>query len=79
MSKLEIIGGAMVTLCNTDAICPSCDNIHPEESYSKKLQKAKEGYIYKICNRCKEVMGITIDIRSDIKTWLKSEEKKWKN
>jgi len=76
MSRLEIIGGAMVTVCNTDAVCPSCNNIHPEESYWKRLQKSKKGFIYKTCNRCKGVMGITTDIKCDVQTWLKSEEKK---
>lgn len=72
------IPNGFISMCNTDFNCPSCKQIHSEEDYYKQLIKSKHGVIHKKCKSCKTWLGITFDIRGDIRVWLKQSELKLK-
>lgn len=74
MPTTVIINNAIVTLCNTDLVCPACQYVHNEDFWYPTLYKSKSIVIYKKCKGCKKHLGITTDIRGDVVTWLKSEE-----
>jgi len=68
----------IVCLCQTDFNCPKCGKLHTEDDYYKQLDKSKHGLIYKKCKGCGVKLGITSDIKGDIRVWLKEEETKLK-
>jgi hypothetical protein len=74
------IGESVGILCmsDTDFKCPVCGCLHTEDDYYARLDKSKNGLIYKHCKGCKRMLGITTDIRGDIRVWEKSEEKSLK-
>ena len=78
MTKCIQIDNAIITLCETDFKCPKCDYVYHEEDYYSQLDKSKRGLIYKHCKGCKTKIGITTDIRGDVRVWLKNEEAKLK-
>jgi len=71
------IGESSGILCmsETDFKCPKCGCPYHEEDYYSQLYKSKRGLIYKSCKGCKTKLGITTDIRGDVRVWLKEEEK----
>lgn len=77
MTKCIQIDNAIITLCETDFKCPRCGYVYHEEDYYSQLDKSKRGLIYKHCKGCKVLLGITTDIRGDVRAWLKSEESKF--
>lgn len=70
------VPNGILSMVDVDFICPACDCEHTEADYYNKLVKSKYGLIYKQCKSCKVKLGITTDIRGDIRVWLKSEERK---
>ena len=70
------VGDDIGILCMsiTDFKCPKCGCLHTEDDYMKRLDKSEHGLIYRHCKGCKSIIGITFDIRSDVRVWLKSEE-----
>ena len=62
----------------TNFKCPKCDYSYTAADYYSRLEKSKTGLIYRHCKGCKVVLGITTDIRGDVRTWLKSEERNYK-
>lgn len=76
MSKTIFFGGALVTIAETDFICPACTCPHTESDYYDQLYKSKKGLIYKACKGCKTKLGITYAMNGDTVVWIKSEEKK---
>jgi len=67
-------GYGFLCLSETDFNCPVCGYKYTEDDYYKQLNKSEYGIIYKKCKGCKTKLGITTDIRGDIRVWLKSEE-----
>ena len=68
------VPNGIASLVRVDFKCPKCECPHSEEDYSYRLYKSKHGLIYKQCKGCKTKLGITTDIRGDIRVWLKEEE-----
>ena len=63
-------------MCDVDFKCPKCECPHSEEDYYDRLYKSKHGLIYKQCKGCKTKLGITTDLRGDVRVWLKEDERK---
>ena len=78
MTKCIKVPNGIITLCETDFKCPRCGYVYHEEDYYSQLDKSKRGLIYKHCKGCKTLIGITTDIRGDVRVWLKSEERNFK-
>lgn len=76
MAKTIRIPDGFITLVDVDFRCPSCNQEHNEDDYYKKLSESSNGHIYKKCKGCKETIGITTDMKGDVKVWLKSQEDK---
>lgn len=74
MGKTIIIPNGILSICNTDFKCPKCKCLHKEADWYPKYYKSKNGLIYKSCKGCKTKLGITTDIRGDVRVWLKEEE-----
>ena len=74
-SSIRVPNG-ILSLVETDFNCPKCECLHLEEDYSKQMEKSNTGVVYKICKGCKSKIGIAIDMRGDVKVWLKTYEKK---
>lgn len=72
------IGESFGYLCvvETEFKCPKCECPHTEDDYYRQLSKSKRGLIYKKCKGCGTKLGITSDIRGDIRVWLKEEDHK---
>lgn len=70
------IHNGILSLVEADFKCPVCGCAHDEDDYFKRMQRSKYGLIYRKCKGCKTMLGITTDMRGDVKVWLKSEEKK---
>lgn len=68
------IPNGILSMSYTDFKCPSCNYLHGEEDYFDRMIKSKHGLIYKRCKGCKTTLGITTDMRGDVRVWLKSEE-----
>ena len=68
------IKDGIICTCETDFICPNCGKLYHEEDYYSQLNKSKKGLIYKKC-ACGIRIGITSDIRGDIRAWDKRTEK----
>ena len=62
-------------MVDVDFKCPKCECPHSEEDYYDRLYKSKHGLIYKQCKGCKTKLGITTDIRGDVRVWLKEDER----
>lgn len=69
-------GPAIICMAKTDFTCPACDYQHIEADYYSKLDKSKTGLIRMRCKGCKEWLGITADMKGDIRVWMKSDEKR---
>lgn len=78
MAKTIRIPNGFATIIDVDFKCPKCECYHDESDYSQKLYKSEKGLIYKNCKGCKTKLGITTDIRGDVRVWIKSEEIKIK-
>jgi hypothetical protein len=74
MAKSIRIPNGILTVVDADFKCPKCECPHEEKDYYPKLSKSKNSFIYKKCIGCKTMLGITPDIRGDIRVWIKSEE-----
>lgn len=72
------IPNGILSMCNVDFKCPKCECPHTESDYYNRLYNSKKGLIYKQCNGCKTKLGITTDIRGDVRVWLKESESKIK-
>lgn len=70
------IGNALLSCVDVDFKCPACEGVHTEEDWLPRVLKSKYGLIYRQCKHCKVKLGITTDIRGDVRVWLKSEEQK---
>lgn len=66
----------ILSLVDTDFQCPDCGQVHSEDDYFARMQKSKYGLIYCKCKQCRVMLGVTTDMRGDVKVWIKSEEKK---
>lgn len=69
------LNGAIISMCNTDVVCPNCQTVKDCSSLTEAINKSKEGVIYKKCSTCKKVLGITADMQGDNVCWLKQNEK----
>lgn len=61
----------ILCMSETDFKCPKCECVHTEDDYYARLDKSKHGLIYKRCKGCKTLLGITTDIRGDVRVWEK--------
>lgn len=66
----------ILTIVEVDFSCPNCEYLHSEKDYYNRLYNSKHGVIYKRCKGCKTKLGITTDIRGDVRVWLKENENK---
>ncbi len=66
-----------LSLIETEFNCPKCQCLHEEQDYMNRLSKSK-GMIYKSCKGCKNKIGITTDIKGNVKVWLKEDESKYR-
>lgn len=73
MGRTIIIPNGLLSMSDMDFKCPKCECAHSEEDYYPQLEKSKRTYIYKKCKGCGTKLGITADIRGDVKVWLKEE------
>ena len=76
MSNTKIFAGAIVTFFETDFKCPKCDCPHSENDWLPRYENSKKGLIYRSCKGCKTKLGITTDIKGDVRVWLKEDETK---
>lgn len=74
MGKTVITQNAIISMVDVDFNCPKCECPHTEEDYYSRLYKSKNGLIYKACKGCKTKLGITTDIRGDVRVWLRDDE-----
>lgn len=74
MSQSIRIPNGIITFVSVDFNCPKCDCPHSENDYYAQLYKSKRHFIYKQCKGCKTKLGITTDIRGDVRVWLKEDE-----
>lgn len=65
----------IVSMVDVDFQCPKCSCPHGEDDWYERYAKSKTGFIYKQCKGCKTKLGITTDIRGDVRVWLKEDEK----
>ena len=79
MTYLIKIPNGIISIVNTGFKCPKCECQHSEEDYYDRLNKSKNSLIYKQCKGCKTKLGITTDIRGDVRVWLKENEYKINN
>lgn len=70
------IHNGILSICDIDFNCPACGYPHQESDYLASLTKSKYGLCYRKCKGCKTLLGVTFDMRGDVKVSLKSEEKK---
>lgn len=68
------MAGALIHCVDANFKCPKCECEHEEEDYFEQIQKSKHGLIYKKCKGCKTKLGITYDIKGDVRVWLKEDE-----
>lgn len=66
-----------LSLVKTQFDCPECGKTYQEGDYVDRLQKSKEGLIYKQCTACGIKMGITTNMKGDVVVWDKEVEKDW--
>jgi len=69
------IPNGIISMADADFRCPKCTCPHSECDYYEQLYKSKHGLIYKKCRGCKTSLGITTDIKGDVKVWLKEDER----
>ena len=74
MTQSIRIPNGILTLVEDEFNCPNCQQHHTEADYINKLNLSRNGLIYIKCKKCDTQIGITADIKGDIKVWLKSEE-----
>ena len=74
MSKSIRVPNGIISLIETEFNCPQCTCFHNENFYSEKMSKSENGIIYKNCKGCKIRLGITFDLRGDVRVWLKKDE-----
>ena len=79
MAQSFRIPNGIVTIADVDFKCSKCEYPHTEEDYYNKLYKSDKGLIYQGCKGCKTKIGITTDIRGDVRVWLKEDEQKDKH
>jgi hypothetical protein len=73
------IPNGIISIVDVDFKCPKCECPHTNEDYYERLNKSKNGFIYKKCKGCKTKLGITTDIRGDVRVWLKEDEDTYLN
>ncbi len=78
MSKCIPVPFGFITIAEVDFVCPQCGKEYHEEDYYTQLYNSKRGLIYKRCKGCGNNIGITSDIRGDVRVWLKKDEKNFK-
>jgi len=72
------MANAIITLVDVDFECPKCQCPHSEKDWFERFSKSKTGLIYISCTGCKAKLGVTTDIRGDVRVWLKETEKQIK-
>jgi len=77
MAYSIIIPNGILSMVDLDFKCPKCECPHSESDYMQRLLNSKTGLIYKRCKGCKVKLGITTDIRGDVRVWLKEDEMKF--
>ena len=65
------IKNGFLCLSKTDFTCPVCGKQYTEADYFRQLDKSKTGLIYKKCKGCGKWLGITTDIKGDVRVWEK--------
>lgn len=70
MTCLPLKNG-FLCLAKTDFNCPVCGKYYTEEDYYRQLDKSRDGLIYKKCKGCGQRIGITTDMRGDVRVWVK--------
>lgn len=71
MGYSVIIPNGIMSFSEVDFKCPVCECPHEESDYYDRLQKSKHGVISKKCKGCKTTLGITVDMRGDVRVWVK--------
>lgn len=76
MSYTVRMNHAIITMTEVDFNCPKCGCSYREDDWYKKYEKSSYGVIYFKCRNkdCKELLGVTTNIKGDVVVWLKSEE-----
>lgn len=74
MPQQVVIGDVLVTIIDVDFKCPKCECPHQEDDWYPRYKKSKNGLIYRNCKGCKTKLGITTDIKGDVRVWLKEDE-----
>jgi len=67
--------GYHLDMCYTKFNCPSCNVEYDIETFMKRIGKSTAGFIYINC-KCKNRLGLTVNMMGDPVVWLKSEENK---
>lgn len=75
MSSTVYVKNGIISLVDVDFKCPKCECPHSEEDYYDRLCKSKHGLIYNRCKGCKTKLGITTNIKGDVRVWLKEDER----
>lgn len=70
MSETIRMPDGFLTLVETEFNCPNCDELYQEKDYYHKIQQSKTGLVFTRCKKCRESIGITTDIKGDVKAWL---------
>lgn len=67
MSHLMHVPGGIITMCDTDFICPICTC--PNDAM-RWLDNPKSPMVGRIkCKGCKRFVGITTDMKGDVVVW----------
>lgn len=70
MGQTIRIPNGFVHLVETDFNCPSCNELYQEKDYYHKINQSKTGLVFTKCKKCRESIGITINIKGDVVAWL---------
>lgn len=74
MAKRIRVQNGTASLVETAFKCPTCECLHTEEHYYKRLERAAKCFVYIRCKGCRQVIGVTSDIRGDVQVWMKKDE-----
>lgn len=71
--EIKLLNGYL-RMNGVDFKCPKCGHKHVESDYEKRLEKSEKMYIYINCEnkKCGVKIGVAINYKGDVVTWLKS-------
>jgi|WetSurMetagenome_2_1015567.scaffolds.fasta_scaffold54919_2 hypothetical protein len=75
MTYIVKVPNGILCMCETLFKCPKCTCPHDGEKYIERINKNKSGITYVKCKGCGAKIGLTFDIRGDVRVWLKEDEK----